>query len=54
LTLYNKTSYSTGAWRFGVVNALNLIQRSWNQSALQVAYKSANGDDYYLRTNSGK
>jgi hypothetical protein len=33
---------------------LNIIQKSWNYSAIQVGYKYENGDDFYLRTIAGK
>lgn len=55
VTIYNKSSYARNGWNFGFLNAFQLTgAKSWVHSALQVAYKDANGNDYYVRANAGK
>jgi hypothetical protein len=51
--LYNKTNLTTGSWKLGFINALNVSKKAWSYSGLQAAYKNERGDDFYLRTNGG-
>lgn len=55
VTVYNKSSYARNGWNFGFLNAFQLTgAKNWVQSALQVAYKDASGNDYFVRANAGK
>ena len=55
LAVYNKTSYTQSKWNLGFVNAFDVFGKAWNQSSLQLGWKSDNPKNlYYLRLNAGK
>ncbi len=53
-TLYNKTYFNQDRVCVGIVNAFQIMAKSWIHSALQLGYKDVDGNEYFLRANAGK
>ena len=53
IEVYNKTSISKDKWRWEFINGLNLSNKIWSHSTVQVSH-SCNDSDYNLRADAGK